>query len=251
MSSLELTIGLLLLIIITFALLFSSIIIKRSGKFPGFRRIATISKFKRSIGRSIEDGTRIHVSLGNASLTQPASSSAFISLKTLRQIGELSSNSDNPPVATSGDGALALLSQDTLHDVARQTHTLELFQSENGHLAGVTPLTNMAGALQIINDKEVHTNVLIGNFGSEAGFLSTASQKKGSLTIAASDSLTAQATFFATVEQPLIGEELFAIPAYLHNEPMLSASLRIQDMLRGLIVLSLLVGALLKIMGAL
>jgi hypothetical protein len=251
MSSLETNIGLILLIIITFALLFSSMRQKRTGKFPAFRHIASISKFKRSIGRSIEDGTRIHVSLGNASLTQPASSSAFVSLKTLRQIGELSSNSDNPPVATSGDGALALLSQDTLHDVARETHTLDLYRSENGYLAGVTPLTNVAGALQVIADNEVRTNVLIGNFGSEAGLLSTASQEKGSLTIAASDSLTAQAVFFATVEKPLIGEELFAVPAYLHNEPMQNASLQIQDLLRSLVVLTLLIGAILKLVEAL
>lgn len=251
MNSLEMNIGLILLIIITFALFFFSIRQRRTGKTPSFRRIAAISKFKRSIGMSIEDGTRIHVSLGNASLTQAVSSSAFASLKILRKIGELSSNSDNPPVASSGDGALALLSQDTLHDVARETHTLELFQSENGHLAGPTPMTNVVGALQTIADPEVHTNVLIGNYGSEAGFLSTASQEKGALTIAASDSLTAQATFFATVEQTLIGEELFAVPAYLHNEPMQNASLRIQDMLRGLVVLVLLVGAILKLVYAL
>lgn len=250
MSSIETNIGLILLIITTFALLFSSMRQKRTGKSPAFRRIATISKFKRSIGMSIEDGTRIHVSLGNASLTQPASSTAFIGLKTLRQIGELSSNSDNPPIASSGDGALALLSQDTLHDVALQTHTTELFQSENGHLAGPTPMTNAVGALLNINDPEVKTNVLIGNYGSEAGLLSTASQEKGALTIAASDSLTAQATFFATVEQPLIGEELFAIPAYLYSEPMQNASLQIQDLLRGLVILILLVGAVVKLVAA-
>ncbi len=251
MSNLEMTIGLILLIIITFTLLFLSLRQRRTGKSPTFRRIASISKLKRAVGLSVEEGSRVHVALGNASLTQPASSSAFVSLKTLREVGEMCSNSDNPPVASSGDGVLALLSQDTLHDVARQTHTLELFQPENGRLAGVTPLTNVIGALQTVNDPEVKTNVLIGNFGSEAGLLSTVSQEKGSLTIAASDSLTAQATFFATVEQPLIGEELFAVSAYLHSEPIQNASLKVQDLLRGLVVLTLLVGAILKLVGVL
>lgn len=251
MSNIEMTIGLILLIIITFTLLFLSLRQRRTGKSPAFRRIASISKLKRAVGLSVEEGSRVHVALGNASLTQPASSSAFVSLKTLREVGEMCSNSDNPPVASSGDGVLALLSQDTLHDVARQTHTLELFQPENGRLAGVTPLTTVIGALQTVNDPEVKTNVLIGNFGSEAGLLSTVSQEKGSLTIAASDSLTAQATFFATVEQPLIGEELFAVPAYLHSEPIQNASLKVQDLLRGLVVLTLLVGAILKLVGVL
>lgn len=251
MTNIETIAGLLLLVISTVLLLLFSLRQRRTNKSPVFRRIPSISKFKRSLGISIEDGTRIHVSLGNASLTQPASSSAFVSLKTLHQIGELSSNSDNPPIATSGDGSLALLSQDTLHEVARQTHTLDLYQPDNGTLAGVTPMTNMAGALQVINDPEVKTNVLIGNFGSEAGFLSTASENKGALTIAASDSLTAQAVFFATVEQPLIGEELFAIPAYLQNEPVHNSSLLVQDILRGLTILAILIGAIFKLVGVL
>jgi hypothetical protein len=124
-----------------------------------------------------------------------------------------------------------------------------LYRQENASLAGITPLSNAVGVLQIIGDPEVKTNVLIGNFGSEGGFLSTASQERGALTVAASDSLTAQAVFFATVEQPLIGEELFAVPAYLHNEPVQNASLKIQDWLRGLVVLTILVGTLLRLLG--
>jgi hypothetical protein len=250
-SGLEIAIGLIILIVSILLLLIQAFRLRRSEKTPAFRWIPTISKFKRAVGMSIEDGTRIHVSMGNASLTQPASSSAFVSLKALKDIGELSSNSDNPPVATSGDGALSLLSRDVLHEAACKTNTLDLYQPENAGLAGITPLTNVAGALQMIADPEVKTNVLIGNFGSEAGFLSTASQEKGSLTVAASDSLTAQAVFFATVEQPLIGEELFAVPAYLHSDPMLSASLQIQDLLRGMVVLAILIGVILKLAGVL
>lgn len=251
MSGIESIIGLGLVLLATVLVVLLMLRQRKTGKIPAFRRIAVISRFKRAASLSVEEGTRIHVSLGNASLTQPVSSSAFVSLEALHHIGAMSSSSDEPPIATSGDGSLALLSQDTLHQVARETNNLDLYNADHGQLAGITPLANVAGALQIIDDPKVKTNVLIGNFGSEAGLLSTASEERNSMTLAASDSLPAQAVFFATTEKPLIGEELFALPAYLQSDPIHCASLKTQDILRGLIVLAILAGAILKFLGVL
>ncbi|MEA5077179.1 MAG: DUF6754 domain-containing protein [Anaerolineaceae bacterium] len=251
MSSIESMVGLGFVILATLLVVMLTLRQRRSGKTPVFRRIAAINRFKRAASLSVEEGTRIHVSLGNASLTHPVSASAFVSLEALHHIGAMSSSSDEPPIASSGDGALALLSQDILHQVARETNNLDLYNSDHGQLAGISPLSNVAGALQIIDDPSVKTNVLIGNFGAEAGLLSTASEERGSITLAASDSLPAQAVFFATTEKPLIGEELFALPAYLQADAVHCASLTTQDMLRGLVVLIILGGAILKILGVL
>lgn len=249
MSAVILLVGFLLVLCTAILVLLLDFRQKQGGKTPVFRRIAALSKFKRAVSRSVENGTRIHISLGNASLTQPASASAFVSLTALRRIGQLSSAGDAPPIATSGDSALAILSQDTLHQVARETHTMDLYEPSHGALAGVTPLSYVGGALEQMNDPEIKTNVLIGNYGSEVGFLSSASEEKNAFTLAASDSLPAQAVLYATTEQPLIGEELFALPAYLHATSIHNASLQTQDLLRGLVVLAILAGSLLKILG--
>jgi hypothetical protein len=249
LSNAELIIGLILVLITAALVLTLTVRQKRIPQVPVFRRIAAFNKFKNAVNSSVEDGTRIHVSLGNASLTQPSSASAFVSLTALRRIGQLSSAGDNPPIATSGDSVLAILSQDTLHQVARETHTKELYDPTHGALAGVTPLAYVSGALEQMQDPEIKTNVLIGNYGSEIGFLSSVSEENGAYTLAASDSLPAQAVLYATTEEPLIGEELFALPAYLHSSPVHSASLQVQDLLRGLVVLVILGGAILKLLG--
>jgi hypothetical protein len=250
MSADELLIGLIFFLITAVLILTMTLRQKRSGITPTFRKIAALTRFKRAVSLSVEEGSRIHISLGNASITLPASASAFISLAALRRISQLSSEGDNPPIVTSGDAVLSILSQDTLHETARESHTLDLYNPTLAALAGVTPLAYVSGALEQINEEEVKTNVLIGNYGSEVGFLSSAAAEKGAYTLAASDALPAQAVLYATTEQPLIGEELFALPAYLHSTPMHSASLQTQDLLRGLLVLIMLVGAILKLLGA-
>jgi len=70
-------------------------------------------------------------------------------------------------------------------------------------------------------------------------------------TFAASDSLPAQAALFASAQDPLIGEELYAVPAYLDHKPLHQASLHVQDILRWAVIFTLIAGALLKLLGVL
>jgi len=65
--------------------------------------------------------------------------------------------------------------------------------------------------------------------------------------IAASDNLSAQSIFYATSQDPLIGEELFAAGAYVGAGASHEASLNVQDILRWLIILAILIGSVLKL----
>jgi hypothetical protein len=222
------------------------------AKYPAlFRKIPAISRLKRSVGLSVEDGSRVHVTLGSADLTQAANTSTLVGLSALHGIGQLSANSDQPPICTSGNGGFALLSKDVLRAAAVETNTREYYDPDLSYLSGATPFTYALGALDAVEDSGVKTNVLIGNFGVEAGWLSTQAQQRAPFTLAASDSLVAQAIFLATSRDVLIGEELYALPAYLQYRPAHLASLRVQDILRFLVSVVLLLGALLKGLGLL
>ena len=220
------------------------------ARYPAlFRKIPPIARFKRAIGLSVEDGSQVHVSLGSPDLTEPASTSALVGLSTLHRVGQLSSTSDQPPVCTSGDGGFALLSKDVLHGVAVETNTHEAYDANRGWLTGITPFSYALGAMEVIADPGVKTNILVGNFGPEAALLSTAAEKRQSFTLNASHSLVGQAIFMATSRDVLLGEELYAVPAYLAYRPAHIASLRVQDILRFLVGGALLLGALLKVLG--
>lgn len=223
----------------------------RSAHPPVFRRISAITRLKGAIGLSVEDGSRVHVSLGSANLNEAANPSALVGLDSLHRIGQLSSTSDQPPVCTSGDGAFSLLSKDVLGIVAGETNTRDSFNPDHGQLTGVSPFSYALGAMEVMADPGVKTNVLIGNFGPESGFLTTTSEDNGAFTLAASDSIVAQSVFMASTRDMLIGEELFAVPAYLVYRPAHLASLRVQDILRLGIAIALVVGALLKVFGIL
>jgi hypothetical protein len=234
-----------LLLMITYAFL------ARKRPKGSWREIAAFSRLGRSIGLAVEAGKRLHISLGHGSLNGLQAGSAFMGLSILQRIARVASISDSPPVATSGEGVLGILSQDTQKSTYRAIGSANLYQQSSGQITGLTPFSFAAGTLPVIFDQNVAANVLAGHFGSEVGLITEAGERNGSLTLAGSDNLTAQAVLYAAAQEPLIGEELYASGAYIQAGNFHSASLRTQDFMRWVIIIAILIGAVLKLVNVL
>ncbi len=239
----------LILIIGFVGVMLAQVIVGRTRPVCQFREISAFIRLKRAIGYAVEGGTRLHVSVGRGKLTGPQSAIAFVGLTVLDRIARSTMVSDRPPLATSGEGTLNILSQDSLRGVS-QAFGAE-YDPIHGRLTGLTPFSYVAGALPVIYDEDVSTNLFIGSFGSEIALMNEAGERVGSLTIAGSDNISGQAVLFATAEEPLIGEETYASGAYLGANALHIASLRAQDILRWVIIFFILVSALLKLIGIL
>jgi len=219
-------------------------------KSPGvFRKIEAYERLNRAVGLAVEGGTRLHVSIGRGNLFTSRGGSALAGLAMLRRLSEQTSLSDHPPVVTSGDASLAILSQDTLQSGYRAAGAEELYRFTTGRLTGLTPFAYVAGTIPVIHDEDISANVVIGDLGSEAALLADASNVKNADLIAASDNLSAQSVLYAASDEPLIGEELFAAGAYLGAGASHDASLQTQDLLRWLIIFAIIGGAVLKFLG--
>lgn len=213
------------------------------------RDIPAFARLVRALGLSIEDGKRLHISLGHGSLLDARGGSAFAGLALLRNIAERTSVSDMPSIASSGDATLGLLTQDTLQAGYQAAGVGEAYVHTTGRITGLTPFSYAAGAMHIAQNETVSTNILIGHFGPEAGLITDASDNINVPIVGASDDLAGQAVLYASAQEPLIGEELFAAGAYLNLDPSHAASLTVQDIFRWLIILALIAGSALKFVG--
>ncbi len=216
-----------------------------------FRNIPAFSKFNKSVGTAVEKGTRIHFSLGSADVVRSRTTASFAAISVLRRVVELAASSDEPPVATSGDATLTVLSQDSLRTAYRVAGADQRYKADTGRVSGLTPFSYAAAALSTIYDENISSNVLMGGFGVEVGLLADATERNESFTLAAADSLPAQAVLYASAKDPLLGEELFTSGAYLNAGRTHTVSLYVQDTLRWLIILVLLGGAAMKFLAGL
>lgn len=238
-----------LIIFLVAALLMLVFTFLRRRSSAVFRRIEAYERLNRAIGLAVEGGTRLHVSIGRGNLFTARGGSALAALAMLRRLSEQTSLSDQPPIVTSGDASLAILSQDTLQSGFRAAGAEDQYRFTNGRLTGLTPFAFAAGTMPVMRDEEVSANVVIGDIGAEAALLAEAADSEETDLIAASDNLSAQSVLYAASQEPLIGEELFAAGAYLGAGATHDASLQTQDILRWLVILAILGGAALKFLG--
>jgi hypothetical protein len=236
-----------ILVIAAFFLLMTIFAILGRGRtLLGLRTIPAFARLSRAIGLAVEAGTRLHVALGNGNLTGPGSAASFVGLSMLGRIARTASISDAPPIASAGEGALAILAQDTLRVGYREGGAREAYTPEAGRVTGLTPTSYAAGAMALIADENVSGNLLAGHFGMEAGLILETSDRNEAFSLSGTDHIPTQAMMFAASQETLIGEELYAGGAYLRAGSLHTASLQAQDVIRWLLVLIILGGGFLK-----
>jgi len=232
-------------------LIVAFIFIGRNHPSRSLREILTFKKLKRGIGLAVEAGQRLHISLGHGSLDGQKAASGLIGLSVLERVARVASISDLPPIASSGEGNLSILSQDTLKSAYAAINAEDQYDPLSGQLSGLTPFSFASGTLPLIYDQHTSVNILMGSFGTELALIADVSERVGSITLAGSENLSAQAIIYATAQEPLIGEELFAAGAYLNAGPAHASSLRAQDLLRWVIIGVIIIGSFFKLVGVL
>lgn len=221
----------------------------QKGRNLRFRPIGSIKTLEKEINRVTEGGSSLHLSLGNSAVNTFQGASGLSGLSVLKNIAQKTMKADHPPVASAGEGSLFLLSQNVLHKAFQDANILQDYDPHSSQITGVTPFSYAAGMAPLQKDTDFKTNIWIGNYGPEIGLLVEAAARQGSCNIGGSDQLAAQAVLYGTSDAPLVGEDLFSTGAYLQNGSMHSASLVIQDSLRFLLILAILIGSILKIFG--
>jgi hypothetical protein len=247
MTSLENLIG-LVVVVLTAAFMVVFALQDRKHSLP-FRRIPALEKLDKAVGVSVEDGRRLHVSFGRGEFLGFNAASILTNTAVLEEISKRSVGSDRPPAATSGNGTSTLLAVDVLQSAQRYGFSHERLDARRGRLAGVTPMSYAAGVLPALHSENTSTMILGGALGAETRLILDAAEDEQVHVLAAPDSLAGQSIAFSSPVDLLIGEEIFALPAYLRAGSMYSASLLAEDSLRWLLITVMLVGAALRSIG--
>jgi hypothetical protein len=241
---------------LVFILVFAGIIIffaqrTRRDTPVNLRDIPAFTRLRRGLGLAVEAGQRLHISLGHGGVFGVPGGSTLLGLGLLQRIARTASVSDYPPVATNGEALQNILAQETTQTAFDAVGAEGQYDSANTQLTGLTPFSYAAGALPVIYDQNVSVNVFTGSFGSEVGLMADAAERTNSTSLGGSENLTAQAVLYASTQDPLIGEELYAAGAYVQGGPMHLGSVRAQDILRWVVIGIILAGALLTLLGVL
>jgi hypothetical protein len=219
---------------------------QRNGRSLWIRPLPACASLSNQVGEAIESGRQLHVGLGQGSLVGEANPASVAASHILDHLAKDGSASGTPPLTTVGDGTLLPLAQDSLRQAHAAAGRLNDYRPAMAQFlaADSDPFAYAGGIAAILQQGETSSNLLVGRFGPELAIPAEIAARKNMVQVIGTDDPSALAVATAVTDDVLIGEELFAASAYLEDSPSQVASLHVQDILRWLIIIVMIILAL-------
>jgi len=232
-------------------ILFSGIILyyirkARQMKEIYLRPIAGLEAFEEAVGRATEMGKSVLYVPGIMDLDQVETISGVIILGHVAKMTARYEASLNVPVSRS-------LVMEASREIVNESYLSEgrpdLFNPDMVHYYTDDQFAFAAAVDGIMLREKPAAVFLQGKFYAESLILAETGNSIGAIQIAGTGS-PSQIPFFVTAcDYTLIGEEFFAASAYLGKDPKLLGSIKGQDIIKGAIMITILLGVIFESLG--
>lgn len=211
------------------------------------RPIAGMDAVDEAVGRATEMGRPILYVLG---LGTAATISTIASYAILSRVAKKVAQYQSRLIIPNYDPIVMAIAQETVRQAYTDAGRPDIYNEKDIFFVTHAQFAYVAAVNGIMLREKTATNFYLGKFYAESLILAETGNIAGSIQIAGTDEASQLPFFVTACDYTLIGEELYAASAYLAREPLLLGALKAQDMLKGLVMLWLLVGALLLSLNA-
>lgn len=225
----------------------------RGRVFP-VRALPSMDAVPGLIGQSIESGRPVHVSMGSAGVGGLETPAALASAALFYRVAERTATGSVAPLLTMSDATSLPLGYGTLRRAYAARGRIDRYElrAVRWFPEGTRSLAFAAGLTIMAGNERVSGSLLTGSYGSELALILFSAQRRRHLTIAGSNQLSGMAVAYAMADHALLGEEIYAAPAYLSastpaGDAGQRASLLTTDTLRWLLIAGLLLGMFIAI----
>jgi len=240
-------IGLVLLLLILPILLFLSFRVQ-AGKADELRSIPGMEGLPELVGRSAETGQSLHVSVGVAGLGGGMTADTWAGLTLLSQMADEAAACDTPLIVTVADATVLPLAQDIVRRAYVRNGNPEGYDPTQVQLIAPNAMAYASGVAGILEREPLTANVMVGQFGDEYLLMGETGAQRGLRQVVGTADPGTLPFAYASADETLIGEEIYAGGAYTSKKPIQIASLLAEDWLRWLVVAGILVATALKIL---
>lgn len=218
------------------------------GRSLTLRSLRPLNRLRSLLGQSAESGKGLYYSPGSGGLNdQPGAAETLSSLTTLGEVARGAARTGASLEVSANDTLTYLAAGDVAQDAFDAAERPADFNRDNVHF--ITQQDRLAYIAGVENALDTGANagvVMLGRFDAEYLLAGETAHRLNIPQIAGSSRFEALPLMVISAgsEETLIGEEIYAAPAYLSRKPAQLASLRAQDALRMLIIAVIIVGVI-------
>ena len=237
--------NLVLLLILIVAFFWAVSHAKRKGLF--LRRIAGLDAIDEAIGRATEMGTPIYYMTGIGSMSQISTiASAFILGEVSKKVAQYDSQIKVPHY----DPIVMTVCKEVVKQSYMEAGRPDSYRDDINFFVSQDQFSYAASVDGMISREKPAACFFMGYFMAESLLLAEVGATSGAIQIAGTDVEHQLPFFFTACDYTLMGEELYAAGAYLSKEPMLMSALKVQDLGKLIVMVSVLFGIIFVGVGA-
>ncbi len=228
-------IGLVVLLLVLPILFFLASRVK-AGKTGALRALPAMEELPSSIGRSAETGQPLHVSVGVAGVGGAATAETWAGLTALTELADEAAACDTPLIVTVADPTVLPIAQGILQRAYIRHGNPEGYDSTQVRFVSPDAIAYASGLMGLVKREPVVGSVMIGSFGDEYLLIGETWAQAGIRQVVGTSDPRTLPFVYASADETLIGEEMFAGGAYTTRLPLQIASLLTEDWLRWAVI---------------
>jgi hypothetical protein len=238
-----------LFLLVASAIIISMVVLAQRGRKFYIRRIAGLTAIDEAVGRATEMGRPILASIGLGGLDAQTGIITLQALAIVSFIAETSARFGSRLMVPMRDAALVPIAEESIRDAYTRGGRPEAFHDDDVRFLADQQFAYAAGVAGIINREKVASIFLFGYFYAESLIIAENGNRVGAIQVAGSPSTTQIPFFIAACDYVIIGDEFYAATAYLTRQPTLLGAIVGQDIVKGLVLALIILGAILASFG--
>jgi len=214
------------------------------------RRLPALDFIEESVGRAAEMGQPVLAQgfgSGSSGIQSSIAPQIIAALSVLGHVARICARHGTQVVALMSSESVIPVADEVLRTAYRLEGKLEEFEARKEEMMPWTP--NQANKVSAINALRPAAHIIIGAFWHESVQIAEAASAVGAVQIGGTGRLY-QIPFFAAIcDMNLIGEEIYAVGAYISRTPEMLASIATTDYFKVISFALIILGTLLATMG--
>ncbi|RKY22391.1 MAG: hypothetical protein DRQ55_01140 [Planctomycetota bacterium] len=221
------------------AVMFVSQAAAKRGVHIPIRRIAGLDALDEAIGRSTEMGRPVLYVPG---IDEIKEIQTIYSMMILRHVARKTAEYGTDLIVPVKDSVVMAFAEEAVKQGCQDAGRPDAFIADNVRYLSNEQFAFCAGVAGIMNRERPAANIMLGMFFAESLILAETGYESGAIQVAGTAKQHQLPFFVAACDYTIIGEEYFAVTAYLTREPGLLGTIRAADVIKGIAIALLLVG---------
>ncbi len=237
------------LLILSFLAIYLSIQRSQGGKVPQLRRLPAVDAIDEALGRAVEMGKTVVFTHGTGKLETSASAGSLAAIATLPYVARRTAELDLELFLPTGSHTAYNVLGEVMRESAIMAGRPELYNPNNVRYLSEVSRAYSAGVMSILMTENVGAAILLGSYHHAGLMVVETANRVGAMTVGGTDSLSQLCWFVAGCDYSILGEEIYALGAYISEDPVALGAIAGQDLIKVAVLVITVLGLLLTQVG--